>query len=169
MRPSNMVKPGGLAAELGLSPPRFDIDDRGDVCLITFEIPPPCSKKNNTEMRRRGRYGKRWITPNDQVRSEARRMRQAVSEGMARLGLQEPLFGEDDDVELELRHLIDRDVVQVTFRRIGPPLEVKGRTGRKRDVINLFDAVGDAMNGLVYGDDKQIALCSGRRCLGGAT
>jgi hypothetical protein len=163
-----MVRAGQLAAAAGLMPPQLHYGPLQEVIGIVFEVPPPHSKKNNTQPMRRGKHGPIRIGPRAVVRREARAMRQLVFEAIAQLGVVGPLFGCEDDIDMQVEHVLGRDVVRVTVTRLGPPLAVHGRTGRRRDLVNLFDSIADAMNGVLYGDDRQVARCGGRRCLGGA-
>lgn len=176
MKPANYLSVGAVGNRMApprsaLSAPAITYDSVGAPKAIRFEIWPPASKKNHARAKRDWDTGKAYVGSDRMVRHERRAIRIIVEQALAaiRWRMAEPLFGEDDDVEMELEHLVERDVMQVTVRRIGPPQKVDGRTGRRRDVVNLFDSISDALQGLVYGDDRQISRCSGRRAFGGAS
>ena len=74
-----------------------------------------------------------------------------------------PLFGAHDDCRVDLVHRVSDDAVVVTVSRLGAPQRVAGKTGRRRDVHNLIDTLCDALQGVLYHDDRQLAHVSAAR------
>lgn len=162
-RAANSVR--STAAALGLRPAELIRLDDGRVVGIRLEIPIPASKKNNKVVRQT----KKGIQVgwSSKVTRQERLIAELAAAGVP-MRAAGPLLGDVDDVRMLLRHDVAREVVQVEVYRIGPPKEIAGRTGRRRDVPNLFELTCDALEGVVYGNDRQIAECTGVRHIGGA-
>lgn len=162
-RAANQVPagPGAGSPPRGLGSAWLERGPSGRVTAIAMVIPVPRSKKNNKALLRRGRAVR--IGWSKQIKRQERAI--AIIAASV-LGGCEPLFGADD-VELLAEHDVQSDTVQVRVRRVGPPRRVggraAGRTGRRRDVPNLLESICDALNGVVYGDDRQIVRCTAAR------
>ena len=59
-----------------------------------------------------------------------------------------------EEVAVDARRVVGRDELEVTFRMSGP--KPKGKTGRDRDTQNLCESLLDAVEGIVYADDRQV-------------
>jgi Holliday junction resolvase RusA-like endonuclease len=125
---------------------------------MTFELELPIdvviSKKNNTVIRRRGKRS--WIAPNHScevcesyIRTMAERVRHRS------LG--------DDEIAMEVEWDVQAGVVTVRVHSLGPRPSGRRKTGRARDVINLPAILADALQGVVYDDDRQIKELTVRR------
>lgn len=163
MRSANYQPPGSVRQGIDYSDlprPELTRDKEGRITSVSFLIPPPKSKKNNKALiviNGRTRVGTAKCIKDQEA---AIRMHVARAVPLLEAG---PLFGDVHDVGLELVHLIEKDLVQVTVYRLGDAVEVAGRTGRRRDVPNLFESVCDALEGLLYENDRQIACVKAER------
>lgn len=132
--------------------------------ILKFEIAVPPSSKNVKRMRRSGRVCPACRQPSgpvimyrpNKVLAATTQIRAAARAAMVLAGYaaEEPLLA-DDDVAVQMVHDVAREVVEVTVSRIGP--RPKGKTGRKRDVVNIPELVLDALQGLAYANDNQVA------------
>lgn len=136
--------------------PHVEVDDQGNPTLVRFEFPVWKSSKNDVELAR-GRLlkGKRSRRHGAALNMVAHQIASSVSRGT--------VFGEINDVALELTHNVRTETVTVVVRDLGKPGKVDKRTGRNRDVHNLLDTLADALEGALYGNDKQVAYASARR------
>lgn len=121
---------------------------------FTFAVPPPSKKNGMVQV-----PGRRGAVPSTKVLRAAEQARLLFLQAAAAAGAptREPLWPEQD-VAVRVTHRIGTDSVSFAFEALGDAKEVRGRTGRKRDLDNLTDAVFDALQGLAYGNDNQIAL-----------
>jgi hypothetical protein len=72
----------------------------------------------------------------------------------------EPLFP-DEDIAVNITHHVFEDSVEVEVCTCGP--QPKGKTGRGRDLDNLASTILDALNGIAYDDDRQVAWLQVKR------
>ena len=127
---------------------------------IEFEIPTPPSLKNGMAIGRgKLRRGEPVRLAMRQIRAEAEAAAIAA-EGME--ALEHPLF-DDDDVAVEIDYHPRNEVVVVRVTSAGP--RPKKFTGRKRDLQNLQDGILDALQGVLYANDNQVADLKMRRIL----
>lgn len=129
---------------------------------LHFTIPTPPSSKNTQQLRViYGRNGKpvptRYRPKEVMVATE--QIQEAACEA---LRLQAPTcyrartpLLSDEDAQVEMVHNVQNESVDVVVRGIGA--RPKGRTGRRRDVVNLPELVLDAMQGIAFGNDNQVA------------
>ena len=123
---------------------------------FVLELPfRPLSLKNGQEIKR-GRSGGRYITAS--TRSRERENAIALL-ALAQVRSRAPLFA-DAAVSLHVTERVDDETVIVRVRRIGPRSPA---AARKRDLPNIFDAIADAMQRIVYENDSQIAHVEGVR------
>lgn len=123
---------------------------------LQIAIPP--SKKNSQNIVAFGKAcphcGKkphRKVLPSREAREAERRIR-AQAEILFRHPTV-PLLGNDDvSLSVHVHALSNRCDVRVTS--LGPPPD--GPTGRTRDLHNVPDALCDALNGVLYHDDRQV-------------
>lgn len=112
---------------------------RGTFTLTLDGVPP--SKKN------RMAYGKgRVFKQASVIRYEDMLQVRAMEAGS-------PPFG-NDDLDVHIVWNVKYDKTTITVGSLGPP--PKGKTGRRRDVQNIPAVVLDALQGIVYDDDKQV-------------
>lgn len=136
--------------------------------MLQFTIPVPPSSKNSRKLRRSGAKCPACKQPSgpvimyrpSEVLEATAEIQAAAREAMLNCGYSKPLFP-DDDVAVQMEHEVLQDVVHVTVSCLGP--RPKGRTGRKRDVVNVPELVLDALQGLAYANDNQVADLSVRR------
>ena len=60
----------------------------------------------------------------------------------------------DDEVCVRMVHDVASDVLHVRVYNMGP--RSRGRTGRKRDVVNMPELVLDALQGIAFTNDRQV-------------
>lgn len=136
--------------------PQLERDEQGNPTSVTFEFPVWKSSKNDVQLSRgKLRKGDRSRRHGDALHMVAASIASNVSRGT--------LFGDVDDVALELTHNVRTETVTVVVRTLGKPGKVEKRTGRNRDVHNLLDTLADALEGALYANDKQVALAVARR------
>lgn len=130
---------------------------------LVLDLPLVDSKKNATVPRRRGRGGPMFTGKKPHIEQQERTIRQAVRR--ATQGVPLPLFGELDDVHVRVVWLWRRSRLRVTIESMGPP-PTRGRskaTGRTRDMHNMLDTLLDALQGVAFRDDRQVARLSMRK------
>lgn len=141
--------------------PAPKVEFAGDqVQRVTFTFPVWKSSKNDVVIAA-GRYrkGDKSTRHKAALAMQAEAIASSVSRGT-------PLFGKDDDVRLELIHVIENDTVRIVVERMGAPLKAKrGVTGRRRDVQNLLDTLADALEGPIFHNDNQVAHAIARRAV----
>lgn len=121
---------------------------------VRFELPRPVASSKN----RRVPIGRGRTIPSDQARADVAMIRAAAAEAAGRL----LPFGPDDALELLLEHDIAADRLTVTVRRIGT-LPRRGRRGTRRDAHGMLETLADALQGVLFPDDRQIDCGSWRR------
>lgn len=116
---------------------------------VTFDLPRPVASSKNR--RRLFARGKRVLSlPSARAMDDAAMIR-LVATAAAR-GIE---FDVDDALSLRLEHDIDADTVRVTVTKVGE-LPATGRRGTKRDVHGMIETVADALQGVLYPDDRQV-------------
>jgi Holliday junction resolvase RusA-like endonuclease len=124
---------------------------------LHFVIPTPPSSKNSKGMAviagRARMFRKREVVQAtkqiQEIACEALRQ-QAPTCYRSRV----PLL-QDEDAQVEMVHNVANESVDVTVRGMGP--RPKGRTGRRRDVVNLPELVLDAIQRIAFANDNQVA------------
>lgn len=136
--------------------PQVETDSEGKPTRVSFTFPVWKSSKNDVALARgKLRKGDRSRRHGDALHLVAASIASSVSRGT--------VFGDIDDVALELTHNVRDETVTVVVRSLGKPGKVDKRTGRNRDVHNLLDTLADALEGALYANDKQVALAIARR------
>lgn len=145
-----------LASGAVIPPPSLVVE-RGEVVGVRFVFPVwPC-KKNNAAYARGRRIGSSRVAKHEAA--IAAHVARVLPPGAA------PLFGALDDCRVDLVHRVRDDAVVVTVSRVGEPQQVGRKTGRRRDVHNLIDTLCDALQGVLYADDRQLVhVCASRVC-----
>ncbi|MEO0479615.1 MAG: RusA family crossover junction endodeoxyribonuclease [Planctomycetota bacterium] len=117
---------------------------------LRFRTPVPVCKKNNM----RSGFGR--PRKSEKVRHSEQDIQAAAIEARGRMG--KPLIV-DHDVSMLIEHDVATDEVDITISDVGPAQCVPGtsKTGRKRDIQNLVDVICDALEGIGYTNDNQIA------------
>jgi len=64
-------------------------------------------------------------------------------------------FGPDDALRIDYQHDIETDRVTVRVEKVGT-LPTKGRRGTRRDVFGMLETIADALQGVLYPDDRQV-------------
>ena len=120
-----------------------------DVLRFTMHR-PIASKKNG---RRFGRSrGRIKLLPSDKARTDEQTLRMLALHAASAQGWR---LVEDDDVEVRLVYRYADEEVDVEVRRIRPRPD--GRSGRARDLHGMFEALADALQGVAYRNDNQVA------------
>ena len=71
-------------------------------------------------------------------------------------------FDEDDTLQIDLIHDVATDRVTVRVTKIGR-LPAKGKKGTKRDVHGMIETVADALQGVLYPDDRAVDVAHQER------
>ena len=119
---------------------------------LRFTVPVPSSSKNSRILTRT-KSGKMKSLPNRRAERSKAEIRAAAIQAMGGIF---PVIETDDDIEVHIIHHVPTDTVTVEVISLRP--KPKGKTGRGRDLDNLASTVLDALSGLAYGDDRQVAL-----------
>lgn len=125
-------------------------------------IPPPdsltvrfprrwVSAKNNQQPVKRGR--RMGIGPNKRLKADQLYVTEAIKVAAIRHGPW-PLWP-DCDIKVTLHASPDEKEILVTFSPLRP--KPKSPTGRGYDLQNLCDILMDKAQGIVYGNDSQVA------------
>lgn len=126
--------------------------------FVEFELPhPPGSKKNGRVWRKR--YGKLLLCPSDRAHNDAAMIAAAAKEAAHGLS-----FGPNDQLRIDYWHVLDSDTVGVRVTKIGE-MPAKGKRGTKRDLHGMLETLADAMQGVLYEDDRNVdeVSCARRR------
>lgn len=166
VRPSNLVAKSSRRTRFrrGKKPTEAELANRvrdgfaGATCeflgskVVIYNVPIVPSKKNRGQGTRNG--GKR--KPLDVAVAE-KCIRALVIEATHK---DRPLWL-TEDCELSYVESVNGKSMTVTVRPIGP--QPKGRSGRWHDLHGTLETIADALQGVTYEDDRQIAQFSGRR------
>lgn len=144
---------------------------------ITFRIPTPPAKKNRMQIitvpvknKKTGDYVRdQWgnkkyrsmVQPNKESRDAEKAIAELCRTAVRKAGRQ-PLYGEND-IQVDCVWDVEHGHVDVTVTDLGPP--PKKHRGRNKDLVNMGAVVYDAMNGIAYKDDRQIAKTSWRKAV----
>lgn len=130
---------------------------------MRFVIPTPPSSKNTQKMRvipggKKGLGIPIRYRPSEVIEATEGIQRAAIGALRAQapqcFAERRPLF-EDDDVAVSMVHNVWNETVDVVVSQIGS--RGKGRTGRRRDVVNLPELVLDAIQKIAYRNDNQVS------------
>jgi Holliday junction resolvase RusA-like endonuclease len=110
----------------------------------------PVSKKNRTRIKR-GRGGKSYIAKGDEVKAQEAEIQWLVMRSLRELEERELLFGKQAALRAELIWLPRLEQTHLHVRQVG-----QLQTRPKRDAANLPALVLDALQGLIYADDRQV-------------
>ena len=141
--------------------------------VIEFEIPVPASTKNSRILTRDA-CGRPRSFPSRAARRSMEQIRQAAREAIEKVkrtkGFEgaedDALFG-DDEVAVEVVHVVPTDTVTVRVWSLGP--RIAGKSGRRRDLQNLSEGVcdgiasGDSLKHGIYRNDNQVGILLMRR------
>lgn len=120
--------------------------------LVSFWLPRPVASVKNR--RRVFTRGKRVVSlPSEQAVADASMIRTACADAAG--GVR---FDDDDCLMIEYRHYIATDAVEVRVKKVGV-MPAKGKRGTKRDVHGMLETLADAMQGVLYDDDRNVDLC----------
>lgn len=111
----------------------------------------PASLKNNA------RVGNGRFYKDPKIEREQSVIRMLAAQAVRAMGhrvVTGPLWP-TEEVAVDARRVVGRDELEVTFRMSGP--KPKGKTGRDRDTQNLCESLLDAVAGIIYADDRQVA------------
>lgn len=132
--------------------------------MIVVEIPfIPASKKNRQRILRSSRTGRPFISSSRAARADEEFVRHLAEQAVSAAGCAEPVFPQQS-VELEL--LVD-PFLQTTRVRVRAIADkpIRGASGRRSDLHNALDGLCDALQGVVYANDNQVARINARRLL----
>lgn len=126
--------------------------------FVEFELPRPvASSKNRRRIFARGR--RVASMPSEQAVSDTAMVAAAAREASHGLS-----FGPHDQLRLDYWHVLDRDTVGVRVTKIGE-MPTKGKRGTKRDLHGMLETIADALQGVLYQDDRNVeqVSCARRR------
>jgi len=118
----------------------------------------PHSLKNSQAIRRSRKTGKPFVSKSDRARRDLERIRNEAWLA-ARVTHARTLF-EDANVEVDIVVQENPPRTHITVCRTGP--RPKGRADRKRDIHNVPDCVMDALQGVIFDDDRQARRVTAR-------
>ena len=113
-----------------------------------------------------------FLVPSKQAVEDERDLASAARLAVARNGGRSTMpFDEQDAVRLDYQHDIDNDMLHVRVTKIGllpertPSGKAKGgkKLGTKRDSHGMAETIADALQGVVYPDDRQVDAGSWER------
>ena len=134
-----------------------------DPDLFVTHVPfRPASLKNGQEISWSHRRGRKIVRASDQALLDKQALYLHIASQIP--FSRRPLFG-GDCVALHVTEDTDDGSIEIRVRRLGP--RPKGRSGRRRDIHNVFDVVADAGQQLLYANDNQIAVVEGIRLVNG--
>ena len=114
---------------------------------VTFNLPRPvASSKNRRRLFARGR--RVMSLPSEQAVTDS-----ALIASLAKLAARGMKFHDDDALAMDYVHDVQRDTVRVTVWKIGE-LPVRGKRHTKRDVHGMCETIADALQGVLYDDDR---------------
>lgn len=114
-------------------------------------IPTPATGKNRRQL---VYFGSRpAFIKSKEARTTEKQVRARILYAVQGCAL--PLFDDDDDVAVTVRHHVQRQLCEVIVERIGRKPDVP--YWRQRDVGNLPDVVLDAMQRVAFRNDNQVA------------
>jgi len=122
--------------------------------LVWFTVPVPPSSKNAQRIAI-GKDGTPRRYRPKKVVDAANGIRAAALVALARIHRTVPEPEPDADLRVECVHEVATDRLHVTVHVLGP--KPKGKTGRRRDVVNLPELVCDALQGVAYRNDSQVS------------
>ena len=118
---------------------------------ILLELPfVPASKKNLTQIKT-GRGGHRYVGKSDRVRGQESEIRLRATGIVNRLGERHPLFASDAALRAELVLYPRLETVSVRVRQVAL---LPRRPSR--DAANVPALVLDALQEVIYADDRQV-------------
>lgn len=116
---------------------------------ISFRMDSPVASSKNR--RRIFRRGKRIVSlPSRKAVFDAAAIRAAASGASGGI-----VFHDDDALKLSYVHDIDADCVDVTVTKVGE-IPAKGKRGTRRDIHGMAETIADALQGVIYNDDRCI-------------
>ena len=126
--------------------------------ILKFTVPAPSSSKNSRQLFVNAK-GKPGSLPSKRAKASKRQIQAAALTAIDQLEgelSRSSLFGADDDIRVDMEFNAETQEFEVSVMRYGPKPK-RGNTGRGRDLDNMTSTVLDALQGVVYADDKQVA------------
>jgi hypothetical protein len=130
---------------------------------LHFTVPVPSSTKNSRILTRTKSGGIRSL-PSHRSRRTTQNVRAAALQALLELeapGGMEALFGPDDSIGVKIVHEVATGLVHVEVWSEGP--KPAGKTGRGRDIDNMATAILDAIQGVAFGNDRQVSWLQVKR------
>jgi Holliday junction resolvase RusA-like endonuclease len=118
-----------------------------------FELELPftlISKKNRTCIKR-GRGGRNYVAKADEVKAQEEQIWWLALKALREQRLRKPVFADNAALRAELIWLPRAEVTRLRVQQIGELLKRP-----QRDAANLPAIVLDALQGLIYRDDRQV-------------
>ena len=138
---------------------------------LRFTVPGPTASKNSRDLvvlpggRPRSFPNKRAKQAVRTIRAAAVQEINALRRLVPELEHMDTLLGPDDEVSVTIWHDVRAKTITVEVEAIGPKPKKPNPNGRGRDIDNYASTVMDALNGIAYGDDRQVGLLEVRRIL----
>lgn len=127
--------------------------------MLTFALDrAPRSSKNRRRIVRAG--GRVRSLLSREAAADAVEIALRAQQALAAAG-REP-WGPDAALSLEVEHDVATDRVRVTVRQVGT-LPARGRRGTRQDSFAAIETIADALQGVLFVDDRQVDRGSWRR------
>lgn len=125
--------------------------------VVRFTVAPPASKKNRKRWIKRG--GRRFLVPSEDAVASEEEIALKAQAALARIG--GTPWGPDAALSIDLYHDLEFDQVHVEVRQVGTI--PKKHRGTRRDCHGMIETVADALQEVLYPDDRQVDAGSWRR------
>lgn len=125
--------------------------------VVRFTVPPPASKKNRRRWVRRGH--RRVLLPSKEACASEREIALVAFAALSRQG--GVPWGPDAALSIAVYHDIDLDQVHVEVRQVG--VLPKKHRGTRRDCHGMIETIADALQDVLYPDDRQVDAGSWKR------
>lgn len=120
---------------------------------VEFQVPRcVASSKNRRRTFFNKRAGRIVSLPSEQAVLDIKLVQQLAREAMAGM---EDGFPEDALLSLDLFHFVEDDTLTVRVTQVGRR-PAKGKSGTRRDCHGMIETIADALQGVVYVDDRNI-------------
>lgn len=125
-----------------------------------FEIPRPVASSKNrrrlfargTRLTKKGKFVPRIVS----LLSEDAEDDTALIRRLAGKSAGDVMpFGPDDALRIDYSHCVETDRVTVRVEKVGT-LPARGKRGTRRDVFGMLETIADALQGVLYPDDRQV-------------
>ena len=122
---------------------------------VSITVPIPASKKNRRILNTKGKHP--ILLPSPDAKQSEKEIRDAWIEAVGRLA---PVW-DSEEIAVSVTYAVKTQKVTIDVEPLAP--RPKGVTGRRRDLHGMIETVCDALEGLAYKNDNQVAVVVMRR------